>query len=569
MRDCRQWSMILLFICAAALNAQQGSTQSTQTGASGQNGTRDVGDPGAVPLTPEEQRQKQIRQIDPLSPAVPLASPDSQTQTDLKTRPDSGTQTGSSGQDTAATGGRYRMRSAQSVVPGSIGDTGRQDDAARASDDVTVDENDESLGKYTGPAVLSRSYTINRPMIPQQQRWLPSISLNSSFDSGLISGVNADGTVRNGSIFGAQLRWGLTGRHYWKRDEIGISYIGDFSEYGRNSSFNGSNEILNVDYTHILTPHMSLTLSENASQFSQNYVLQNVSTSPETLANVNLASSPNIQIFDNGVKQLSSQADLTGQITSRLSYNLGGGYFAIVRDSNQLLGNTGEQARADLTYRFTRRTTAGVYYSNTEYAFEHGYGTSAANTLGVIYSYAFGRTTQLRVRVGGTRLESLAYTTVQIDPVLVPLLGQTTAVVDRYSRNYTSDISAQFVKDLSRGRTAIIAYARGISPGNGLFLTSQQESFSARMNMRLTNAYVLSFGASRDTLSTVSQSLGKYQTEGGQVGISRNLGHGFSGSLALNFRYFNVPEIPSLNNDMNVVAGVTWSPTPGTQWPLR
>ena len=112
------------------------------------------------------------------------------------------------------------------------------------------------------------------------------------------------------------------------------------------------------------------------------------SVGPETIANINLSSSPNIQIYDTGSKQFSSQADVTWQKTSRLSFSMGTSYFGISRDSPQLLGMTGQQARGDVNYRLTRKMTIGSYYSFSHYVYPHGFGNSDINTFGGIYSYA-------------------------------------------------------------------------------------------------------------------------------------------------------------------------------------
>ena len=87
-------------------------------------------------------------------------------------------------------------------------------------------------------------------------------------------------------------------------------------------------------------------------------------------------------------------------MTSRLSFSMGTSYFAIDRDSALLLGMTGQQARGDVNYRLTRNTTVGAYYSFSNYLYAHGFGNSDTNTAGLIYSYAFNRTTQLRFEGG-------------------------------------------------------------------------------------------------------------------------------------------------------------------------
>src|SRR5580700_1654937 len=131
---------------------------------------------------------------------------------------------------------------------------------------------------------------------------------------------------------------------------------------------------------------------------------------------------------------------------------------------------SGQQFRGDVTYRLTSRMTIGAYYSFNQYLYTRGTGNSATNTFGGTWSYAFNRTTQLRFRGGFSQVESVGLEEVQINPVIAALLGVNNGVIDSYLTYKTTDFSAQFVKDFHGGRTtASLSYARGISPGNGVF----------------------------------------------------------------------------------------------------
>jgi hypothetical protein len=312
---------------------------------------------------------------------------------------------------------------------------------------------------------------------------------------------------------------------------------------------------------------ISLTLSGSGSIFSQNYVLSTPTLGPDT-ADINLASSPNIQIFDNGAKQFASNVDVTWQKTARLSFNLGGGYFGISRDSPALQGATGQQARGDTSYRLTRQTTIGAYYSFSHYLYPHGSGNSGTNTFGAIYSYAFSKSMQIRVREGVSRIETLGLQTVQIDPAIAALLGASTGIVDTYTKIWTSDISAQLIKDFRGGKTAFISYARGVSPGNGVFQTSRQESIGTGLNATILRRYSAALSIGRDTLSAVTQNLGNYQSEYGRISLSRNFRGGITANFTGEFRHFDILNFASVRNQVRISTGVTWSPVEGRLWPF-
>jgi len=509
-------------------------------------------DSSQSPLAPVQERNQQIRQIDPLA-----REDDKESRDKAK----------------AARDAEKRRDQDQTATPGSIA-ASEQNSARRSGPQVVEDEN-EAVQEYSGPAVLSRSYSINQPLIPQQLKWQESLGLSSIYDSGISKQINANGLPGAPStLTGAQLTWSLSGRHYFRRDEVSVSYSGNYSQYSGLGAFSGMNQNIVVDYAHVVSRRLTLNLSGSGSILSQNYVLENQPVGPETIANINLASSPNIQIYDLGTKQFSSAADLTWQKTSRLSFSIGTSYFAIDRssplgnNSPSLLGVTGQQARGDVNYRLTRKMTVGSYYSFSHYVYPHGFGNSDTNTVGAITSYAFNRTTQIRFRGGLSWVESVGLQTVAINPVIAALLGQNSGIIDAYNTYRASDISAQFVKDFRGRTTASLAYARGISPGNGVFQTSQQESISGNVTTKVFRTYSVQTSLGRDTLSSVSQYLGKYQSEYGRISLVRTYRRGIGLSLTAEYRYFDVANLGYVRNQLRITSGLTWSPAAGRLWPF-
>ena len=72
---------------------------------------------------------------------------------------------------------------------------------------------------------------------------------------------------------------------------------------------------------------------------------------------------PTNDFFDNRTINLSSQANLTMQRSTRLSLNFGGDGFLTRRRSTALYGVTGIGAHGDIQYRVSRRSTVGVIVS--------------------------------------------------------------------------------------------------------------------------------------------------------------------------------------------------------------
>src|SRR5690242_10653093 len=176
------------------------------------------------PPTAEEEREQKIRQYDP------LANTGQQQENQNGQNPQKQNQE-KAGQGANGNSGSQSQNSGEGAGGALPGPTV----------DGEADSSQDSSG-YSGPAVLSRSYTLLRPSIPAQERWDPFIGVNAIYDSGLqgIRSTSGSGYTTGGS-FGAELLWGISGRHYFRHDVIGLNYRGDLQHYTPAKYFNGSN----------------------------------------------------------------------------------------------------------------------------------------------------------------------------------------------------------------------------------------------------------------------------------------------------------------------------------------
>src|SRR6185437_1983877 len=230
------------------------------------------------PPTAEEQREQKIRQYDP------LANTGQQQENQNGQTPQNQNQK-KAGQGANGNSGTQSQNAGEAAAGGLPGPAVNGE----------ADNSQDSSG-YSGPAVLSRSYTLLRPSIPAQERWDPFLGVNAIYDSGL-EGVQSNSTngYTTGGSFGAELLWGIRGRHYFHHDVIGLNYRGDLQHYTPAKYFNGSNHWLTLDYTHMFSRRLSLSLVEAGSIYSQNFTLVNPVTISEEAA-TNPINTPNVQI---------------------------------------------------------------------------------------------------------------------------------------------------------------------------------------------------------------------------------------------------------------------------------
>jgi len=510
------------------------------------------------PLTPEEQRQLEIQKYDPRNPVNP-AKKSVPGEKDTTQAP-----------DRAATSNRDPNSQDNTPLPGSVAESNQKQSTRAASGQgpevATGNDADTDRQSYTGPAVLSRSYTISRPMELKEVRWSWTVGSSQNWQSGFVT-TGANGVpATNGSSFGTTTTFNFSGRHLWKRDMIGLRYGTSYSRFYSANNYSGVNQTVSLDYQHVFTRHLAVNLVQTGAIFSKNYTLENPLTTPGvTVANLNLAASPTTQLLDQRVRQSQTTAGLTWQKSSRLSFSINSTFFAVSYTGAQLTSSIGYSSSADVNYRVSRRATVGAYYSYSSYTYFKHESVSDSNTVGLIYSYSLDRATQLRLRSGVAALESLTLTQVPLNPVFAILVGQSFGVADIYQKTYTTDISGQLVRDFSRRRSANISYARGIAPGNGLLLTSIQETMSASFSASLFRRYHVSLTAGRSVL-TAQGNTGSYGSEYAAFTISHAISRGPSANFSVNYSRFNISNMPGLQSQFGISTGVTWGPGPGRLW---
>jgi hypothetical protein len=500
--------------------------------------------------TPLEQHEKEIRQFDPLDPGDDQAAAEKAKEREKEARED-----------------EQRRDNGQTPLPGSVAASNAKSSGPQVAGG---DETDGQTATYAGPAVLSHSYTINSALIPDDIQWRTFFGVSTVYDTGVnAAATGPQGAIQNSSGVGMNATWGISGRHKFHRDSAGIAYSGGRSWYTEGNQYAGLNNRFAADYTHIVSRRLSVKLTGTGSILSQSYSLQNQGPEPETpVADMNVSTTPILQIFDYGVKSFSTGINVMWQQSARLSFTAGGTYFDTTYDNPALLGVTGQQAQGNMNYRLTSRTTVGAFYTYSVYSFPHGQGTSDSQSIGALYSYAFNRTTRLQVRAGGGLTETLAYQTVALNPIVAQLYGISSEIVDGYYKMLNQDVSASFAKDFNTRGTVSVSYSKGIAPGNGIFLSTISEVIAVTASMKLLGRYPVTFSAGRQSYSSAAQGTNGYVTEYVYVGGSRALTHDMSLTYGANYHYYQIGGIPGLRNELALNCGFMWGHSENRLWPL-
>jgi hypothetical protein len=367
--------------------------------------------------------------------------------------------------------------------------------------------------QYGGPAILSRGGTSTLRVPTENIRIRPFLTVNGNYDTGITPvTVSSQGKIPNDSSLGVEVAAGLFGYHRWKSATLGVDYRGSYREYTKNSYYNGTDQSLSLMYTKQAARHLTYTLRESAGLFSRNFY----SPGPYNLIDATFSNTPTTDIFDGRTIYLSTMADVVYQATSRLSFNIGGDGFVVRRRSSSLYGLTGYRARADMAYRTSRFATSGLAYDFTHFEYTKGFGGSDIHTLALTQAFRLSRNWELSLRAGGSRVETLGLIQVAIDPVIAAIIGINQGIQVIYRVNWVPAANVLLTRKFHYA-TLTANYNRGVSPGNGVYLTSRQESETGGLSYSGIRKANIGLYAGYTSYGSLTQTLGNFSafTAGG------------------------------------------------------
>ena len=370
-----------------------------------------------------------------------------------------------------------------------------------------------------GPSILSRGLGTVQQGGGDLLELKPYLSVTGEYDTGLTPvSVTSAGLIPNDTDYGGDLEFGVVGYHSWRHTVLGIDYKGNFRHFARNTYYDGMNQTLTLSLTHQMSRRLSFTLRNAAGVYSRSSgAIAGGQYFDSAYSNV-----PVNELFDGRTEYLSTMGDLVFQKSARLSFSIGGSGLLIRRRSKALVGVTGWTGRADVAYRVNRRVTIGADYNFTHYEFTNAFGASDIHTAAFNVSTELGRRWNLGLRAGGARVETLGLERVAVDPIIAAIIGVTTGIEAVYRLNYMPAFEAKLSRVFRRSSLSLEGTS-GVTPGNGIFLTSRSETASAGYSHTASERGNIGFDAGYTTYSSLAQSIGKYSSYNGGAGFTLRL----------------------------------------------
>ena len=387
----------------------------------------------------------------------------------------------------------------------------------------------------------------------------PFAEITGIYDTGLAGVVvNNQGQLADAAAGGVELAGGISGVHSWKHTTVGLDYRGDFQHYNQQTYYDGTDQSMLLGITHQLSKHVSLALRESAGIFSRNVNLLGL---PQTVPFDPSASYiPTTDFFDNRTIYASSQADLTIQKSTRLSFDFGGDGFLARRRSSALYGTTGGAARGDVQYRATRRTTLGAGYTFTQFDFTGIFSGTAIHSVVGSYAVRITQRVEFTAYAGAQRAETKFIQSVPVDPVVAALLGPGVGNVVIHSIDWSPTANGRFSRTFQSG-VLYLAGGHTVTPGNGLFLTSKMTSVMAGYAYTGLRRWSFNSEASAGLGKSIGNVLGAYNTYAGSLTASRQISGGFSMVTSVSARHYESPDFANYRRTIYTArVGIGFSP---------
>ncbi len=412
------------------------------------------------------------------------------------------------------------------------------------------------LSGYLGPGVLTRGASNIGQRSGQDVDLRFYANAQAIYDTGLTPvSVNSSGSLTNvGALAGVQVGLGAYGRHQWRRAVLGLDYTGNYRHYSGNTFYNGTNQALALGYTYQKSRRVVFDMQTVAG--TANYATSFVSVLPQVYDTV---VDQTTLLFDNRVNYIQGGMDVNFLLSSRTVFSAGGSAYKVDRHSKALIGLNGYNIHGSLQHRLSQVTTIGVTYQRIHYDYPRAFGESNLNLFQAQFARQFGRSWTLSLSGGVFVSEVQGVRRVAVDPAISQLLGVMSTIEVYYRQNRVPSGSVSVTHNW-RYASWNVNYRRGINSGNGVFLTSRQESYGSTFSYTGLRKWSFSLNLSHSKLASLGQTLSQYSQYYGTSSVSYKLTQVINLSASYTYRHADTANNSFRRNSSRTMFSIYFSP---------
>jgi len=417
------------------------------------------------------------------------------------------------------------------------------------------------IGSYLGPGVLSRGAGDIGTRSGQQVDLRFYFDVTAVYDTGIQPfSVDAKGNlVQINGLYGVQADVGAYGSHHWRNALLGLDYKGNYTHYENNSFFDGSSHNLTLGYTYQQSRRIVFDMQVIAGTSALGFGAPGFYPGVPVTGNTDQVNTPTSILFDNRIYYLEPGMEMTFQQTARTSYTMGGEGFFIRRAAVGLASLNGYSLHGTIRHRLSKTKTVSFTYEHTHYDFPPAFGQSDINEGLVSFASSLGRHWSFSVGGGVFQTQVQGVQQVALDPAVAALLGVSFGQQTFYHESYYPSVQLSLA---GRFKTSAISFsgAQQIVPGNGVYLTSQQQSGSVSYSYTGVRKVNLGLSANYAKLAGIGQGIQDYSNFSGGLGVTYNLTRAWHVIARADSRYQQIDIVGYNRTGYRATIGLGFSP---------
>ncbi len=411
------------------------------------------------------------------------------------------------------------------------------------------------ISDYLGPGILSRGAGDIGTRSGQDVDLRLFGTVNGIYDNGL-QPYSVDGNgqlVTVNGLYGVETSVGAYGVHMFRHAKLGLDYKGIYRHYSQNSFFDGTDHTLSLGYTVQKSRRLVFDMRQMAGTVSQGTPFGAVAPIGDSVV------TPSSVLFDNRMNYLQSGLDVNYRLTERITLTAGGDGFGVWRKATGLIGMQGYELHGSIQRRLTKRTTVAANYQHAHYDFPKAFGESDINSFTGTFATQLGQFWTLKLEAGAYVAEVQGLQRVSLDPEIAALLGVDSSLQTFYQKGIFPQVNASLARKFHRANLSF-QYQNGSTGGNGVYLTSRQDSGIASFSYTASRKWSFSINGGYYRLQGIGQNLQPYSQIMGGSGLTYSLTHALQLLARYDYRHQEIVQGVFRQNSYRATIGISFSP---------
>ena len=414
-------------------------------------------------------------------------------------------------------------------------------------------------GGYLGPGVMSQGAGDIGTSSGQSLSFRYFAAATAVYDNGIQPfAVDSKGNlITLNGLYGVQLDFGALGVHDWAHAVLGLNYQGDLYHYENDSALDGTSQNLSLGVSYQKSRRLAFDFREVGGISSLAFGTPGyygTSSVPTALVN-----QPTSLLFDNRIYYTDSSMNVNFILSPRTIVTVGGDGFLVDRQASGLAGTKGYSLRGSIQHRLTRTRTVGFTYERLHFEFPPAFGQSDSNLGELFFANALGKRWTISVSAGVFQTEASGVQQISLNPVIAALLGQSYGLQAFYSENIFPSGSASLTGKF-KNSTATVSYSRTVVPGNGIYLTSRQESAAVSYSYTGIRKWNFGVGGGYNTLAGIGENIQPYSSYTAGAGVTYTIARALRAVARYDAHHQEIMIVGYRNTGYRATVGLAYSP---------